>query len=255
MKIALLHFEYRSNKIENNVKKIIEGIRIAKSHGADWVLTPEMAVQGYFFYENGEGVLEDKKPLLDLVPILSCVIRNKIRLFVGALEKSGIDKFYNSCYLINKDGYIEDTQRKATGHNVGAEQWSVKGSEIKAFTIDGFSVKILICSDSWYADKQAESANTDLVLVPGCWPNVDVGGGLPTEAWNKCSLQSKGLVIAANQTGNKERMDMTSCLSAVIKDGEILFQHAGSEAVILLEIAKEKDKTVFQKALLVALTE
>ena len=49
MKIALLHFEYRANKVKENVAKIIIGIHKAAEAGANWVMTPEMAVQGYFF--------------------------------------------------------------------------------------------------------------------------------------------------------------------------------------------------------------
>ena len=188
---------------------------------------------------------DDIAPLMDLVPLMAAAFTTKTRLFVGALEKEGTKNFYNSCYVISKDGDVDSTQRKATGHNVGAEAWSVKNSPIMHNSIDGIDTGILVCSDSWYEDKQQLVRGSDLVLVPAAWPNFDVGGGLPEDAWKKCSLTSGAMVIACNQTGHNERMDMDSSRSAVVSHGDVLFDYAGNEAILLLDVdASTKNMTL-----------
>ena len=47
LKIAFLHFAYCCGPQPDNARKILQGMEIAAQHGADWVLTPEMALQGY----------------------------------------------------------------------------------------------------------------------------------------------------------------------------------------------------------------
>lgn len=50
MKIALCHLELSCGPQERNLHILEQAVRIAAEQGADWVLTPEMAVQGYYFY-------------------------------------------------------------------------------------------------------------------------------------------------------------------------------------------------------------
>ena len=49
MKIALLHLDLSAGPAEKNIEQLLDGIKIAAANGAQWVITPEMAVQGYFF--------------------------------------------------------------------------------------------------------------------------------------------------------------------------------------------------------------
>ena len=48
MKIAFLHFAYCCGPQADNAKKILQGMKLAVQQGASWVLTPEMALQGYY---------------------------------------------------------------------------------------------------------------------------------------------------------------------------------------------------------------
>ena len=49
MKIALCHLELSCGPQERNLQILEQAVRIAAEKGADWVLTPEVAVQGYYF--------------------------------------------------------------------------------------------------------------------------------------------------------------------------------------------------------------
>lgn len=49
MKIALCHLELSCGPQERNLQLLEQAVSIAAEQGADWVLTPEAAVQGYYF--------------------------------------------------------------------------------------------------------------------------------------------------------------------------------------------------------------
>lgn len=52
MKIALLHLDVAEGPETRNGRTIISAAGEAVSRGADWIVTPETALQGYFFYDN-----------------------------------------------------------------------------------------------------------------------------------------------------------------------------------------------------------
>ena len=56
MKIALLHLDLSAGPAEKNIEQLLDGIKIAAANGAQWVITPEMAVQGYFFTQMNSPV-------------------------------------------------------------------------------------------------------------------------------------------------------------------------------------------------------
>ena len=52
MKIAFLHFDFCGGPQSANTEKILHGMKIAAAAGAEWILTPEMALQGYFMVKS-----------------------------------------------------------------------------------------------------------------------------------------------------------------------------------------------------------
>ena len=48
--IALCHLDVAQGPQAENIKKIEKAIQIAGQHGANWIVTPETALQGYYFY-------------------------------------------------------------------------------------------------------------------------------------------------------------------------------------------------------------
>ena len=50
LRIALCHLDVSQGPQDKNIKKIEKAIHIAGNHGANWILTPETALQGYYFY-------------------------------------------------------------------------------------------------------------------------------------------------------------------------------------------------------------
>lgn len=240
MKIALLHLELSGGPVLSNVEKIIKGIKIAKRHGAKWVITPEIAVQGYFFYKKNKDSINDLNLKETIKPILEAVKIAKLKLFLGCVaENKEKNELYNACHVVDENGNIIFTQSKQTGHSTGAEAWSTKGLPFLSKKIDGLKTGILICSDTWYEDKakKAKDENIEVIITPAAWPDFDCGGGLPEEAWHRCSKITKAPIIVCNQTGNKESMDMNNSRSVVVANEEtLLCNFSKEEKVLLFEI-------------------
>ena len=53
MRLAFLHFDLCGGPLEKNRDNLLQGIGAAAAQGADWVLTPEMALQGYHMATGG----------------------------------------------------------------------------------------------------------------------------------------------------------------------------------------------------------
>ena len=51
MKILLCHLTLSMGPLEENLKILERAVQIAGEVKADWVITPETAVQGYHFYK------------------------------------------------------------------------------------------------------------------------------------------------------------------------------------------------------------
>ena len=50
IRIALCHLDVAQGPQAENIKIIEKAIQIAGLHGANWIVTPETALQGYYFY-------------------------------------------------------------------------------------------------------------------------------------------------------------------------------------------------------------
>ena len=94
MKLALLHFDLANGPKEKNKKKLLQGIKEASSHGANWVLTPETALEGYFFYKNDKNA--PKKMSIrkqeDFKEFYEIAGQKQITLFLSAADKTSDKK-------------------------------------------------------------------------------------------------------------------------------------------------------------------
>lgn len=65
MKIALCHLEISRGPEHKNIELLENAVRIAADNGAKWVVTPETAVQGYYFYKLNPDAKVDNSRLLN----------------------------------------------------------------------------------------------------------------------------------------------------------------------------------------------
>ena len=86
MKVALCHLELSNGPEQKNIELLEKAVRIAAEKGANWVITPETAVQGYYFYKLEPETKVDKQPSSKLSFLLSLVKDYGLFLFLGCIR-------------------------------------------------------------------------------------------------------------------------------------------------------------------------
>lgn len=155
MNVAVVNFRQVWGKKESNLERIKGFIRAAAKRGADLVVFPEMALNGY---DNEENVDKSKKMQVkeaEVVPGASTLavaeVTRKYQIYAvfGMAERDQDDSaiVYNSAVACGPDGII-GTYRKI--HPALAEQcWCTRGDEPFTFMTPFGPIAIGICYDSY----------------------------------------------------------------------------------------------------------
>ena len=258
IRIALCHLDVAQGPQAENIKKIEKAMHIAGQNGARWIVTPESALQGYYFYMIDPGQKDKIKtqPSEDIRPLTEACKKYDAYLFLGAGERDEAANCYrNSCLLFGPDGKLEGRHSKLTAHvGFGAEVWSTNAFSADPLICSNVKVGALVCSDIWFlqfprilADKGAQ-----IIIDIAAWPPTKETGN-PLHSWELASSRTNLPVVICNQTGTPRWMDMTPGQSAVIENGKAKLLYSGAEAVLLFEWDKETGKVVSDKYKVIAL--
>ncbi|MBL8429571.1 MAG: adenosylcobinamide amidohydrolase [Dechloromonas sp.] len=230
LRLALLHLDAKPGDIAGNRARIEAGIQEAVGQGADWIMTPELAETGYNFASRiGTNWIA---PFPDAwISTLAAIARdNRVALFVGFAERDAkTGKLHNSVAVINREGAILGAYRKQRVHG-GAESWSTPGTGSAPFIVDGISVGLLICADTYKPEPAASyrQQGASILLAPANWPPVDGMG--PGDLWERRSAETGLPLIVNNRTGSEPELDFTLGESVVAADGERLFSFSTSQS-------------------------
>ena len=240
IRIALCHLDVSQGPQEKNIEKIEKAIHVAGQHGANWILTPETALQGYYFYVIDPSQKEKltEQPSATIKPLVDAAQKYKATLFLGAGEHDAKANCYrNSCLVFSSDGELIGRHSKLSAHvGFGAEVWSTNDNKLDPIVCDGVSTGVLVCSDIWFlqyprilADKGAQ-----IILDIAAWPPTKETGD-PLPSWERASERTGLPVVICNQTGTPRWMDMTPGQSAVVEKGKAKLLYSGEEAVLLFD--------------------
>lgn len=258
IRIALCHLDVSQGPQEKNIEKIEKAIHVAGQHGANWILTPETALQGYYFYVIDPSQKEEvtEQPSATIKPLVDAAKKYKATLFLGAGEYDEKANCYrNSCLVFGPDGKLIGRHSKLSAHvGFGAEVWSTNDNKLDSIVCDGVSTGVLVCSDIWFlqyprilADKGAQ-----IILDIAAWPPTKETGN-PLPSWERASEGTGLPVVICNQTGRPRWMDMTPGQSAVVEKGKAKLLYSGKEAVLLFDWDPATGKVLteeFEKCLL-----
>jgi len=152
---------------EANQERLEKAIRQAKRAGADLIVTPEGALEGYVVNEVIRATGEKRRELTERFnalpePCDGPYIQHfrklceelKIYLVLGFLE-AGAGKTYNAAILIRPDGTLAGKYRKthfAQGYSHGDQKGDnppgyLRGTTYPVFDIRGLKMGIMICYD------------------------------------------------------------------------------------------------------------
>ncbi len=167
LRIASLMLEPIKWDKDANAKTLEQAIRDAQRQGAELVVTPEGALEGYVVNEVIRATGEKRRELTERFNALAepCdgpYIRHfqkfckelKVHLILGFLEADA-GKTYNTALLIRPDGTIAGKYRKthfAQGYSHGEKKGDnppgyLRGTTYLVFEIHGHKMGIMICYD------------------------------------------------------------------------------------------------------------
>ncbi|PKM48038.1 MAG: carbon-nitrogen hydrolase family protein [Firmicutes bacterium HGW-Firmicutes-8] len=235
MKIALLHLNLSGGPEKENISALRHAISLAAEQGANWIVTPEMALQGYFFAKNDEPVEIPVQPGESMQVLCQLAARHGLTTFLGCAEKdAATGKFYNSCLVIGPTGEVLGRHRKMHTHGVGAEVWVTTGNQLAPVNCRDITAGVLICADSWFMENSQglKEKGAEVIVVLAAWPPSGEHG--PGDCWERCSQTAELPVWVCNQTGSYENLDLSKAESAVVVGGKTQFTYSSREQAILL---------------------
>ena len=237
MKIALCHLEVSCGPQEKNLEKIERAVKIVGERGAKLVVTPETAVQGYYFHRIDEARKLEVQPAPYLNELREVVKQYGMYLMLGCgeyVEETGLH--HNSCLVFAPDGNLQSRHRKIYGEKLGSEKWASLGDKMSTTNCDGVNVGVLVCADSWFDERPLalKEQGADILIDIAAWPETPETGN-PLPSWQKVTKITGLPFVVCNQTGKTKWMDMSIGESVVIQDEVVKCIYSGEEAVLFFE--------------------
>ncbi|PKH46992.1 carbon-nitrogen hydrolase [Dehalococcoides mccartyi] len=232
-KVAMLHIEPKTADIEANRILISRSLRKAAQAGAKWVLTPEIAVSGYFFEETIGTKWISPQPDRWLKEIMELCKTLDIGLFLSYPEKDpSSGKCYNCLFAVNRKGELAGKHCKIEIHPGAEEGWSSPGSSLSVFEMDGCKLGMLICADTYDSEhtKVLAEQGAELLIAAAAWGNKYP----PEERWKKRSTETGLPLWVCNRTGREQQVDFTQARSVVVEDGHEKLVYFGEKPAILI---------------------
>ncbi|BBB92177.1 MAG TPA: carbon-nitrogen hydrolase family protein [Methylomusa anaerophila] len=238
MRVAFLHLDLSGGPEARNLELLHQAIDLAAQQGAKWVVTPETAVQGYFFKLKAEAAREPLnipvQPCPGLDGIRCLAAKRGLTVFLGCAEQDeATGNYFNSCLVIGPGGEILGRHRKLRAHGTGAEGWAARGKQLEPVDCREMKAGVLVCADLWYPEHaqvlQAKGARVIVALA--AWPPGKCG---PGDSWEQASAASGLPVWVCNQTGNGEHLDFSQATSAVAAEGRLQLTYKGLAPAVLL---------------------
>ena len=153
MRVALLQIDPTAGDIHGNAALIVRGARDAQNHGADLVVTPELALMGYLPRDllMSEGFIHRGCEMLTRMAV---DLKNAPPLLVGVATRNPADMgrpLFNSAVLL-KNGEVGPAFHKTllpTYDVFDEDRYFEPAREPGILELQGFRLGISICEDVW----------------------------------------------------------------------------------------------------------
>jgi predicted amidohydrolase len=229
-KVALLHLETVPGAVEQNRYVIVEAIKHAASVGAEWIVTPELAVCGLQFVQLIGTDWIEPQPDPWMQQVCRLVKKLKRTVFLSCPERDGL-RLYNTVFVIDSAGEVVGKHRKI---NVASDSlsWSSPGDAALPIECSGIKVGVLVCADVYTQNiaRAMKFEGAQMLVSPASW-----GPGLhgPNGEWEQRTYETGLPLIVCNRTGAEKTLDFWDAPSLVVKDGVRVLTHTSKKSAVL----------------------
>ena len=198
MKIALACYEFKNNKIQDNLKKLEFGMKFASSKQADLVCFGEAFLQGFdslnWNYEHDKEIAVSLNDEI-IKTILEFTTKYKVDIMFGYFEKDD-QKLYSSEILMSQGKILHNYRRISKGwkeYRITDEHYC-EGKDTSSFNYHDLNSQIALCGDGF--EYPQRFTDNDLLFWP-VYVNYDLNKWqeyLP-DYLAKASLMSKQVLL------------------------------------------------------------
>ena len=236
LRIALLHLAPHPGDIDYNTRLIGAAVREAARRGADWCVTPELALSGYGFRSRIGLRWIDRLRSPRVAALARLARRARVCLFVGTPTRdAGGGVLRNSVVVVDSGGDVLGAYHKRDVIPGAVEGWARPGGRARVFTLDGVRAGVLVCADAWppRLSRETSAAGADSLVSPACWAPGQMG---PHGVWERDSRITGLPLLVCNTTGKTAGSDQRDNASVVDDRGRRLFTfHATGSTVFLVD--------------------
>jgi predicted amidohydrolase len=230
-RLALLHISIIPGAIARNRYVLEESVKYAAAAGAQWIITPELAVCGLQFARIIGTDWIQPQPDAWMRRFGHLVRTLKRTVFIACPERDS-GRLYNSVFVVNSLGEIIGKHRKI---NVRSDSlgWSSPGEGIRPLQCDGIKVGLLVCADAFIPGIAGtlKSQGAQILLSPSSW-----GPGIhgPNGEWEARTRETGLPLIVCNRTGAEKTLEFWKAPSIVVKNGRRVLSHTSEQSAVLL---------------------
>lgn len=245
MRLGVFQFAPAFGEPEQNLRRLEEVLAVVE---ADLVVTPELALSGYFF-----GSREELERLSEPVPgpaterLAAALERSGARAVVGLAEKTA-QGIYNSAVLVGPRG-VEGVYRKVHLFSEEKLYFSPGDKGFPLFRVGEVPVGLLVCFDHMFPEAARTLALAGAQVI--CHPAnlvLPEYGQLTTRVR---AIENRVFWVLANRCGSEERggrtLRFTGASQITAQDGKVLVRGPEAEdslLVVEVEPARAANKRV-----------
>ena len=257
--IALIQTSVSAN-IAENMTKTVEKIAEAAKKGAQIMCLQELYRTRYFPQQKNQDV----KDLAEAIPGESTKLfselakKHKIVIIAPLFEQAKNGKFYNSAVVINSNGEIMGTYRKAhipyDPYFYEKDYFAAGDSNYQVYDTAFARVGVLICYDQWFPEPARINAlkGAEIIFYPtaiGYVKGYTSEDGDWHDAWKTIQLAhaiANGIHVAAvNRVGEEGELEFWGGSFVCDSFGKVLKEASTTkEEVVVAQIDLSKNKKI-----------
>ena len=249
-----------SENIAENMQKTAEKIAQAAKKGAQIVCLQELYRTRYFPQQKKLNV----QGLAETIPGESTKLfselakKHKVVIIAPLFEKAQNGKFYNSAVVINSNGEIMGTYRKAhipyDPYFYEKDYFEAEDSDYKVFETNFARIGVLICYDQWFPEPARINAlkGAEIIFYPtaiGYVKGYTSEDGDWHDAWKtvqRAHAIANGIHVAAvNRVGEEGELEFWGGSFVCDSFGKVIKEASTTkEEVVVAQIDLSKNKKI-----------
>jgi len=243
IRTGIIQFDVKPGDIKSNVNSAIDGIQRLAGRHADVVVLPELWSCGF----DRENMASHAERTPEIIEKMARLARRHHLIIAGSLPEHDNGFFFNTMFLIDKDGTVARKYRKIhLFSSIGEDACFQPGKGAVVCNTSSGIFGLMICYDLRFPElcRNLALKGAQVVLVAAQWPSQRIAH------WDILlrarAIENQIFIAAANRFGNDSDLQFNGHSQIVSPTGEILTVLNDSVAEGLADI-NTADITAFRK--------